>query len=90
MKILSPAGSLESVYSAVKFGADAIYLGLSDFSARKNAQNFSKEELREAVMHCRKRGVEVFAADGLFCCDADVVFEGELVVCLCFFIWIEA
>jgi len=62
MKILSPAGSLESIYSAVKFGADAIYLGLSDFSARKNAQNFTKEELREAVMHCKKRGVEVFAA----------------------------
>ena len=35
-------------------------------------------------------GVEVFAADGLFCCDADVVFECELVVCLCFFIRVEA
>ena len=62
MKILSPAGSLEAVYSAVKFGADAVYLGLSDFSARKNAENFTESELKEAVMFCRKRGVQVFAA----------------------------
>lgn len=62
MKILSPAGTLESVYSAVKFGADAVYLGLSDFSARKNAGNFSESELNEAVSYCKKRGVSVFAA----------------------------
>lgn len=62
MKILSPAGSLESVYAAVKFGADAVYLGLADFSARKNAENFTPENLNEAVMYCKKRGVEVFAA----------------------------
>lgn len=62
MKILSPAGSLESVYAAVKFGADAVYLGLADFSARKNAENFTPEKLSEAVRYCKKRGVEVFAA----------------------------
>ena len=62
MKILSPAGSYDAVLSAVKFGADAVYLGLSDFSARKNAKNFTPDELEKAVKHCKKRGVEVFAA----------------------------
>ena len=62
MKILSPAGSYDAVLSAVKFGADAVYLGLSDFSARKNAKNFTSDELEKAVKHCKKRGVEVFAA----------------------------
>ena len=62
MKILSPAGSFEAVLSAVKFGADAVYLGLTDFSARKNAKNLTETELKEAVRYCHKRGVEVFAA----------------------------
>lgn len=53
---------MEAAFAAVKFGADAVYLGLSDFSARKNAENFTKEQLSEVVIYCKKRGVEVFAA----------------------------
>ncbi len=62
MKILSPAGSKKALEAAVKFGADAVYLGLEEFSARQNAKNFTAEELKEGVKYCHQRGVEVFVA----------------------------
>ena len=40
-ELLSPAGDIDSAYSAFYFGADAVYLGLRQFSARADATNFS-------------------------------------------------
>lgn len=60
MKILSPAGSYESMVAAVKTGADAVYLGLDSFNARQGAENFTEDSLKDAVFYCHKRGVEVF------------------------------
>lgn len=48
-EILSPAGNFNSFLAAINAGADAVYLGLKEFSARKRAENFSMEELREAI-----------------------------------------
>ena len=45
LELLAPAGNEESFFAAINNGADAVYLGLSDFSARKNAANFSVENL---------------------------------------------
>ncbi|MGN0654962.1 MAG: DUF3656 domain-containing protein [Oscillospiraceae bacterium] len=61
-EILAPAGSIESVYAAVRCGADAVYLGAKKFSARQNATNFSDDELKEAVDYCHKNGVAVHQA----------------------------
>ncbi len=61
-EILSPCGGPESVAAAVNGGADAVYLGASDFSARHNAVNFSSEELSQAVDFCHKNGVSVYLA----------------------------
>ena len=61
-EILSPAGSMESLIAAVRSGADAVYLGLSELSARKNAENFTEESLIEAVRFCHERGVKVYLA----------------------------
>ncbi|MBP7552278.1 MAG: U32 family peptidase [Spirochaetes bacterium] len=44
-ELLAPAGSFMSAYYAYQAGADAVYLGLADFSARKSAQNFNNNEL---------------------------------------------
>ena len=44
MEILAPAGSPESIIAAVQNGADAVYLGLSGFNARRGAANFNEEE----------------------------------------------
>lgn len=46
MELLAPAGTLEAAIAALQYGADAIYLGLQDFSARADAGNFTPEELR--------------------------------------------
>ena len=59
-EILSPVGSWEMLEAAVKSGADAVYLGAKDFSARRNAQNFTNEELKKAVEYCHIRGVKVY------------------------------
>lgn len=61
-EILAPAGSFESIEAAVRCGADAVYLGSKDFSARHNAQNFDNEELLRAVEYCHERGVKVHLA----------------------------
>lgn len=59
MELLSPVGNFDNLIAAVQNGADAVYLGASSFNARANAQNFDNEELKEAIMYARKRGVDV-------------------------------
>ncbi len=61
-EILAPAGNIDMLIAAVRSGADAVYLGAKEFSARKNAENFNLSELREAVKYCRIRGVKVYLA----------------------------
>lgn len=58
-ELLAPAGSFEAVVAAVQSGANAVYLGSGDFNARRNAKNFTDEELLSAVEYCRARGVKV-------------------------------
>lgn len=58
-EILAPAGSPECVFSAVRAGADAVYLGTKAFNARRGAENFSDAELQKAIEYCRARGVKV-------------------------------
>ncbi len=59
-EILAPVGAREQLYAAVRCGADAVYLGTSDFNARRNADNFTTENLKEAVDYCHLRNVKVF------------------------------
>lgn len=59
-EILSPVGSEEMLIAAVRSGADAVYLGAKEFSARRNAENFGLEELKKAVEYCHIRGVRVY------------------------------
>ncbi len=56
--ILSPAGSFDALRSAVNAGADEVYFGLDKFNARYNAQNFTGEELAQAIDMCRILGVK--------------------------------
>ena len=62
IEILAPAGSPESLVPAVRLGADAVYLGAKQFSARGNAGNFDREALKEAVEYCHIRGVKIYLA----------------------------
>ena len=60
IELLSPAGSPEAVIAAVQNGADAIYLGLEGFNARRGAKNFSAEDFEKAMRYCRIRGCKVY------------------------------
>ena len=59
-ELLAPAGSLASLNAAVRFGADAVYLGLDDFNARRGAENFTVENLHQACEYAHARGVKVY------------------------------
>ena len=59
-ELLAPAGNMAALIAAVQAGCDAVYLGLNSFSARAFADNFSREELIEAVRYCHIRGVKVY------------------------------
>ena len=59
-EILSPAGSWESMVAAVQNGADAVYMGVGTFNARRSAKNFSPEDFLAAVQYCHLRGVKVY------------------------------
>ena len=43
LEILAPAGSMESIYPAVRMGANAVYIGAWKMSARSSAHNFDRE-----------------------------------------------
>ncbi|MBR1600809.1 MAG: U32 family peptidase [Alphaproteobacteria bacterium] len=60
-ELLAPAGDIEAGYAAIYYGADAVYLGLSKFSARATATNFDEPALDEftAYAHSLKRKVYV-------------------------------
>jgi len=60
LEILSPAGSSDILVCAINNGADAVYLGGHSFSARKNAANFSDDELRFAVKYAHLYGKKVY------------------------------
>lgn len=59
-ELLAPAGDRERLEAAVRYGADAVYLGGTMFGMRAAPQNFNREELREAVRYCHKYGVLVY------------------------------
>ena len=50
IELLSPVGDFECLKAAVQNGADAVYLGLSSFSARASAKNFNLEELKKQLV----------------------------------------
>ena len=58
-EVLAPAGSPECLTAAVRCGAAAVYLGVEEFNARRNAHNFTIASLPEAVAYCHARGVAV-------------------------------
>ncbi len=67
-----PAGGFESALASIEGGADALYLGFSDFSARRQAKNFDRLEYRRLHRLARERGVKLYAALNT------VLLQGEL------------
>jgi len=59
-ELLSPAGNPEKLRYAVNYGCDAVYLGLKRYGMRATADNFTPDELREAIAFAHSRGVKVY------------------------------
>ena len=78
MEILAPAGNKQNLIQAVSSGADAVYLGAKDFSARRNAQNFTVDELKKAVEYCHIRGVKVYLTLNILIKDSELESAFEL------------
>ncbi|MCI8833314.1 MAG: U32 family peptidase [Clostridia bacterium] len=62
IELLCPVGNFDCLKAAVQNGADAVYLGASNFSARASATNFSFEELKQAIEYAHIRDVKVHLA----------------------------
>ncbi|MFR3091454.1 MAG: peptidase U32 family protein [Eggerthella lenta] len=60
IELLAPAGNAAALRAAVRGGADAVYLGLDSFNARRGADNFTLETLADACAYAHLRGVRVY------------------------------
>ncbi|MDE7404962.1 MAG: U32 family peptidase, partial [Lachnospiraceae bacterium] len=58
-ELLIPASSLEVLKTAVRFGADAVYIGGEAFGLRAKAKNFSGEEMKQGIDFAHAHGVKV-------------------------------
>jgi len=62
VELLSPAGNLQALVAAVNSGADSIYLGLKEFSARAFASNFSIEQIPSIYSYLKSNGIKLYIA----------------------------
>lgn len=71
-ELLAPAGDMAALRAAVSAGANAIYLGYDEFSARAKAKNFNKEELREAIEYAHLRDVKIYVTFNILIADFEL------------------
>jgi len=60
IELLAPAGDLEKLKTAIRYGADAVYLGGDSFGLRKASKNFSLEQIQEGINFAHERGKKVY------------------------------
>ncbi len=71
MELLAPAGNLEKLKTAVRFGADAVYCGAGSYSLRVPEASLSPEELAEGIRFAHDHGSRVYLAMNIFPFDED-------------------
>jgi putative protease len=71
-ELLAPAGNFEKLRMAIHYGADAVYLGGEGYSLRNLADNFTLDQLSQAVHYAHERGVKVYLATNIFPGNADL------------------
>ncbi|MCL2563840.1 MAG: U32 family peptidase [Oscillospiraceae bacterium] len=71
LELLSPAGSPDALVAAVQNGADAVYLGLDAFNARRGAKNFTEDSFGAAAEYCRVRGCKVYVTLNVLATDRE-------------------
>ncbi len=71
VELLAPAGDMSKLITAFHFGADAVYVGGSDFGLRAGAANFGEEEMPAAAKYAHETGKKLYAAVNVFARNAD-------------------
>ncbi|WP_373865183.1 peptidase U32 family protein [Paenibacillus koleovorans] len=71
-ELLAPGGSLEKLKFAVRYGADAVYIGGQKYGLRSSADNFTFEEMREGVEFAKQYGAKVFVAANIYAHNEDI------------------
>ncbi|WP_438434419.1 peptidase U32 family protein [Gorillibacterium sp. sgz500922] len=71
-ELLAPAGNLEKLKFAVRYGADAVYIGGQKYGLRSNADNFTLEEMKEAVEFAKPYGARVFVTTNIIAHNEDI------------------
>ncbi len=72
IELLVPAGSPEVLRTAVRYGADAVYIGGEAYGLRAKAHNFSLEEMKKGVEFAHARGVKVYVTANIFAHNGDL------------------
>ena len=71
-ELLAPAGDMESLKTALYFGADAVYFGDKNFSLRAGAENFTLEEIVKAIEFVKTAGKKAFITANIFVKNKDI------------------
>ena len=72
VELLAPAGNLNKLKTAFYFGADAAYIGGKDFSLRSFADNFTREEIIDAVKFAHSLNKKIYMTVNIFAKNADM------------------
>lgn len=72
VELLLPAGGLDTLYCAVDYGADAVYIGGQRFGLRAKADNFSIEDMKKGVEYAHSKGAKVYLTVNIFAHNNDI------------------
>ena len=79
IEILAPAGNLDILKTAVKNGADSVYFGAPDFNARRNAGNFSLDDISEGIDFCLARNKHAYLTLNTIVFDSEIKKAAKLI-----------
>ena len=77
IELLAPAGNFSKLKTALYFGADAVYLGGKSFSLRAFSDNFTEEELLQAVKYVHEKGKKIYVTVNIFAKNSDFIKAEE-------------
>lgn len=85
IELALPAGNLETALTALKSGADAVYFGMKEFSARKGAENFSEEDLSKIRRYALDNGRKIYITINTLIDDAHLEEANRLLSTIAFY-----
>ena len=71
-ELLAPAGGMRQLRAAVRFGADAVYVGMKNYGLRAYAGNFDDAQLKEAIAIVHGAGKRLYVTMNIFAYDEDI------------------